>query len=59
LMILLEVLMPTGRKPGRIIREYRCRVLLSSAKLSSLKVDGFSKALDSVNGKKRGFSRPL
>jgi hypothetical protein len=42
-MILLEVLMPTGRKQGRITIEYKCRVLSSSAKLSNLKVIEFSK----------------
>jgi hypothetical protein len=42
-MILLEVLMPTERTQGRIMIEYKCRVLSSSAKLSNLKVIGFSK----------------
>ena len=51
--------MPTGRKPGQIIKEYRCRVLSSSAKLSNLKAVGFSKDSDSVNGKYRGLSSPL
>jgi hypothetical protein len=35
--------MPTGRKQERIMIEYKCRVLSSSIKLSSLKVIGFSK----------------
>jgi hypothetical protein len=35
--------MPTGRKQGQIMIEYKCRVLLSSAKLFDLKVIGFLK----------------
>jgi hypothetical protein len=44
-MILLEVLMPTGRKQGQIMIEYKCRVLSSSAKLSSLKSDWIFKGI--------------
>jgi hypothetical protein len=47
-MILFEVLMPTGRKQGRIMMEYNFRVSASSAKLSNLKETGFSKFSDSV-----------
>jgi hypothetical protein len=48
LMIRLEVLMPTERKQGRIMIEYKCRVLSSSAKLANLKVIGFLKISESV-----------
>ena len=51
--------MPTGRKLGRTIKKYRCRVLSSSTKLSNLKAVGFSKDSDSVNGKQSGLSSPL
>jgi hypothetical protein len=47
-IILLEVLIPTGRKQGRIMMEYKCRVLSSSAKSSNLKALGFSKILEFV-----------
>jgi hypothetical protein len=47
-MIQLEVLMPTRRREGRIMIEYRCRVPSSSAKSANLKVTGFSKILESV-----------
>jgi hypothetical protein len=45
---LLEVLIPTGRKQGRIMMDYRCRVLSSSAKSSNLKALGFSKISEFV-----------
>ena len=51
--------MPTGRKTGRIIREYKCRVSSSSAKLSNLNETGFSKNLESANGKNNGLSEPV
>jgi hypothetical protein len=39
--------MPTGSKQGWIMIEYKCRVLSSSAKLTNLKVVGFSKLSES------------
>jgi hypothetical protein len=42
------VLMPTGRKQGRIMIEYKCQVLSSSAKSANLKAIGFSKISESV-----------
>jgi hypothetical protein len=50
--------MSTGRKHGQIVIEYKCRVLLSSKKLSNLKVIGFSKLSEAVYRKKSGFSKP-
>jgi hypothetical protein len=58
-MILLDVLMPTERKPGRIMREYKCPVSLSSAKLSRLREVELSNSTESTQGKKRGLFRPL
>jgi hypothetical protein len=52
-MILLEVLMPTKRKLGQIMSEYRCQVPLSSAKLSNLKEGGFSNSTKSVRKENR------
>jgi hypothetical protein len=40
--------MPTGRKQGQVMIEYKCQVLLSSAKLSNLKVIGFLKLLEAA-----------
>jgi hypothetical protein len=40
--------MLTGRKQGQIMIEYKCRVLLSSVKLSSQKVIEFSKLSDAA-----------
>jgi hypothetical protein len=47
-MIWLEVLIPTGRKQGRIMIEYKSRVLSLLAKSANLKVIGFSKISESV-----------
>jgi hypothetical protein len=49
-MILLEVLISTGRKQGQIMIEYKCRVLLSSAKLSNLKV---IRIFEAIGGKEK------
>jgi hypothetical protein len=58
-MIRLEVLMPTGRRQGQIMMEYKRLVSISSAKSANQNVAGLSKISDLAWGRKIEFFRPL